>query len=365
MGNSQNNNYKKPMSIDVFSAIIKKAKTEKINSIHLYNWTEPLVHPKIGEFIDITESNGINCGISSNLNISKNIEEAIKSNPSFFRISLSGFNQDIYKIGHAGGDIDIVKKNMILLSELKSKYKSKTHIEVYYHRYLDNIDDEDLMKEFSGQLGFSFSSGMSIMMPLEKVLAVVNSEESKISDEDKKIMERMVLPPSPEVIKLASIHKKNPCTLKDDMLTLDAEGDTIICCSVFNQKKHSIGNYLNFSIDEIQKKKSTEPQCTSICDSCMNKGLHVYAQSPHIFKDLGDINLIEHRIKKITNNKDLIISLRNGEKINHNGVAFDEILYLKLNPDVKIAVTNGLFEGGYDHYRKFGQFEKRKISNDN
>ena len=84
MGNSQNNNYKKPMSIDVFSAIIKKAKTEKINSIHLYNWTEPLVHPKIGEFIDITESNGINCGISSNLNISKNIEEAIKSNPSFF-----------------------------------------------------------------------------------------------------------------------------------------------------------------------------------------------------------------------------------------------------------------------------------------
>lgn len=362
MGNSENNNYKKPIPVDVFSAIIKKAKAEKINSIHLYNWTEPLIHPKIGELISITESHGISCGISSNLNISKNIEESIKSNPSFFRISLSGFHQDIYKKGHAGGDIETVKKNMIFLSDLKSKYQSKTHIEVYYHRYLDNIDDEDLMKEFSTQLGFSFSTGMSIMMPLEKVITVVNSDESKISREDKKTMERMVLPPSPELIKLASAYKDNPCILKDGMLTLDAKGDVTICCAVFSQKKHSIGNYLEFSLNEIQKKKNTEPQCTSICNTCMSQGLHIYSQSPHLFKELGDLNLIEHRIKKIINKKDIIASIRTTEKINFNGTDFDEASYLKLNPDVKIAVTNGFFSSGLDHYQKFGQLEERKIS---
>ena len=73
MGNSENNNYKKPMPIDVFSSIIKKAKTEKIRSVYLYNWTKPLINPKIGEFISIVEKNGMECKISSNLNISKNI----------------------------------------------------------------------------------------------------------------------------------------------------------------------------------------------------------------------------------------------------------------------------------------------------
>ncbi|MDD2844998.1 MAG: hypothetical protein PHT57_08595 [Rhodoferax sp.] len=362
MGNSENKNYKKPMPLDVFSAIIKKAKAENIDSIHLYNWTEPLIHPKIGEFISITENNGISCGISSNLNTSKNIEEAIKSNPSFFRISLSGFNQDTYKIGHAGGDIEIVKNNMILLSELKLKYQSKTYIEVYYHRYLDNIDDEARMREFSEQLGFSFSSGMSIMMPLEKVVAVVESDESKITDEDKKIMARMALPPTPQVIKLAKIYKENPCALKDGMLTLDAEGNVILCCAVFDQRKHSIGNYLNFPIEVIQNKKNTEPQCTSICNTCMSKGLHIYYQSPQLFQDYGDIRMIEHRAKTINNRKNITISFRTAEKINHNGIEFDEIFYLESNPDVKVAVAKGFFESGYDHYLKFGEFEKRKIS---
>jgi hypothetical protein len=69
------------------------------------------------------------------LNITKNIDETIKANPSFFRISLSGFNQDTYQKGHVGGDIELVKNNMRLLSELKKKYSSTTIIEVYFHKY--------------------------------------------------------------------------------------------------------------------------------------------------------------------------------------------------------------------------------------
>ncbi len=362
MGNSENNNYKKPMPIDVFSAIIKKAKTEKIRSVYLYNWTEPLINPKIGEFISIVEKNGMECKISSNLNISKNIEEVIKSNPSFFRISLSGFNQETYQIGHKGGDIEIVKKNMILLSQLKSKYQSKTYIEVYYHRYLDNIDDEAHMRKFSEQLGFSFSTGMSYMMPLEKLLAVVNSDESKISEEDKKIMARLALPPLPEVIKLTEMYKDNSCTLKDDQIVLDAEGDVTICCGVFDQKKHIIGNYLNIPIKAIQQKKNTEPQCTSICNACMSKGLHVYAQSPQLFQDYSDIRMMEHRAKIINNRKQVNISFRNNTKIQENGIEFDETFYLESNPDVKVAVANGFFKSGYDHYLQFGRHEKRKPS---
>ncbi len=175
-------------------------------------------------------------------------------------------------------------------------------------------------------------------------------------------MARMVLPPLPQVIKLTKMHKENSCSLKDDMIVLDAEGDVTICCSVFDQKKYSIGNYLNTPIKAIQKKKNTEPQCTSICNACMSKGLHVYAQSPQLFQDYGDIRIIEHRAKTINNKRNINISFSNAKKIRENGIEFDEIFYLESNPDVKIAVVNGFFKSGYDHYLQFGRYEQRKPS---
>jgi pyruvate-formate lyase-activating enzyme len=158
------------MTLDLFNSIFAKAKIDGITSIHLYNWTEPLIHPKIGSFIEIVKRAGISCGISSNLNVSKNIEAAIKAVPEFFRISLSGFTQDIYQKGHAGGDVEKVKENTRLLSSLCASLKINTRIEVYYHRYLDNIYEEEKMKAFSESLGFHFLSELASLIALEKPL---------------------------------------------------------------------------------------------------------------------------------------------------------------------------------------------------
>jgi SAM-dependent methyltransferase len=40
---------------------------------------------------------------------------------------------------------------------------------------------------------------------------------------------------------------------------------------------------------------------------------------------------------------------------------FDEILYLRSNPDVKVAVEKGTIPSGQHHFRKFGQREKRRM----
>jgi pyruvate-formate lyase-activating enzyme len=168
--NSENKNSKKAMTLDLFNSIFAKAKIDGITSIHLYNWTEPLIHLKIGSFIEIVKRAGISCGISSNLNVSKNIEAAIKAAPEFFRILLSGFTQDIYQKGHACGDVEKVKENTRLLSSLCASLKINTRIEVYYHRYLDNIYEEEKMKAFSESLGFHFLSELASLIALEKPL---------------------------------------------------------------------------------------------------------------------------------------------------------------------------------------------------
>jgi len=192
IGNSENNNHKKAISYELMDEITSKAQIDGVNSIYMYNWTEPLLHNRIGDFVRMIENKGMQSGISSNLNITKNIDEAISANPSFFRISLSGFNQDTYQKGHVGGDIDFVKSNMRLLGELKKRYSSKTLIEVYYHRYLDNISDEAAVRQLSQDLGFRFSSAFATMMPLEKTLAIAEGNKENINQRDRKVLPESV-----------------------------------------------------------------------------------------------------------------------------------------------------------------------------
>jgi organic radical activating enzyme len=358
MGNSENQNSKKAMPIELFRSIVKKAVTEGITSLHLYNWTEPLVHPKIGEFVREVESAGIRCGISSNLNLSKNLESAVSANPSYFRISLSGFNQETYKLGHAGGDIEDVKRNMVKLSELKSTLKLTTDVEVYYHRYLDNTDEESLMRSFSENLGFRFASEFAVMMPLEKALAIVEGDNS-ISEADRKVLKRLALPPYPDVIDIAQQYGNVKCHLKDGMIVIDCEGNVILCCSVFNQLEHSVGKYLDLALPVIQKQKNSLPQCTSMCDRCTNHNLHVYAQFPNqgaLFEHAINRSL-EYQYRRLAHlppedelpTSEKICSFRD----------FDEAAYLANNTDVRMAVNQGFFRSGYQHYTQYGKHENR------
>lgn len=358
IGNSENNNYKKAISFDLMDKITSKAKMDGVKSIYMYNWTEPLLHNKIGDFVRMIEDKGMTSGISSNLNITKNIDEAISANPSFFRISLSGFNQDTYQKGHAGGNIELVKSNMRLLGELKKKYSAKTIIEVYFHRYLDNISEEPAMRQFAEDLGFRFSSAFATMMPLEKTLAIAEGNEEFISDKDRKVLGRIALPPTGETLALSKKMASLPCNLRDEMLTLDCAGNAVLCCTVFDQKKYNVGSYIELSLAEITIKKNSLPNCTEMCNRCMNNGLHVYAQHSHTsrFEEIAVGAALAHHLELLKGIPESI-TLTDGERVTKDG--FDELGYLANNPDVARAVSGRQLTSGYEHFYKFGQYEER------
>ena len=359
IGNSENNNFKKSISFELMDKITTKAKLDGIKSIYMYNWTEPLLHNKIGDFIRMIEDKGMASGISSNLNITKNIDETIKANPSFFRISLSGFNQDTYQKGHVGGDIELVKNNMRLLSELKKKYSSTTIIEVYFHKYFDNIGDESLMRQFSYDLGFRFSSAFATMMPLEKTLAIAEGDENFVSDNDRKVLSRIALPPKGETLALSKEMASLPCNLRDQMLTINCAGNVILCCTVFDQNKYNIGSYVDSSLADITIRKNSLPSCTDMCNRCMRNGLHVYAQYPHMprFEDIAVAASLAHHLELLKGVPE-IFNLSNGEIVTKDG--FDESGYLANNHDIAQAIYGNQFSSGYEHFFKFGQREERK-----
>jgi MoaA/NifB/PqqE/SkfB family radical SAM enzyme len=358
MGNSENLNFKKAMQLDMFKQIVEKAKGEGVRTIFLYNWTEPLVHPKIGEFIEVINAAGMDSGISTNLNLAKNMEKALAAEPGYFRISLSGFYQDTYKKGHVGGDIEVVKQNMIALSEIKQRLGLSTRIDVYYHRYLDNIEEESLMREFSEALGFDFSTGYSVMMPLEKTLAIVERDPS-VTATDYETLERLALPPYDDLINVVQHYPKQACTLKDDWLVIDCNGNTVLCCTIFNQTEYQVGKYLDMPLAELMGRKSTQKNCVDMCNRCAKKGLHVYSMYPN------QGVLERHAVNRIIdfesrNSQGLAVDSqqlgRSGEVSAEN---FDEAQYLQLNEDVRVAVSNGGFASGYQHYVLCGRLEGR------
>jgi len=358
MGNSENLNFKKSMQLDMFRQIVEKAKTEGVRTIFLYNWTEPLVHPKIGEFIEIINAAGMMSGISTNLNLAKNMEKALLAEPGYFRISLSGFHQETYRKGHVGGDIEVVKQNMIALHEIKQRLGLKTRVDVYYHRYLDNIEEEALMRDFSERLGFVFTTGYSVMMPLEKTLAIVERDPS-VTPADHETLKRLALPPYDDLINVVQHYPKQACTLKDDWLVIDCNGNTVLCCTIFNQTEYQVGKYLDMPLEELTRRKSTQQNCIDMCDRCASKGLHIYSTYPN------QGVLERHAVNRILDFERLaseglaVDSQQLGRAGEVSAENFDEGQYLRLNDDVRVAVSQGAFSSGYQHYLLCGRLEGR------
>jgi sulfatase maturation enzyme AslB (radical SAM superfamily) len=358
MGNSENTNFKKAMQVDMFKQIVDKASREGVKSVFLFNWTEPLIHPRIDEFVAIINAAGLQSGISSNLNLVKNMEKALLANPSFFRISLSGFYQETYKQGHAGGDIEVVKQNMLKLHEIRQLHGLDTVVEVYYHRYLDNLEEEGLMREFSERLGFRFATGYSVMMPLEKTFAIIEGDAS-VTATDRETLKRLALPPYEDLVNLVKQFPQQACTLKDDWLVLDCNGNTVLCCTIFNQAEYSVGKYLELPVQELMSRKSTQKNCVDLCSRCAKNGLHIYSTQPN----KGPLE--SHAVNRIIDfqRRTILEMPIDSEKLGRSGEVsaehFDEVEYLRLNDDVKTAVATGAFSSGYQHYVLFGRLEGR------
>jgi MoaA/NifB/PqqE/SkfB family radical SAM enzyme len=266
-------NPKGMMQAELLRAILEKAVKEcDLHLVALYNWSEPLLHPRLPELVRVVNSFGIESHLSTNLNRMKDIDAVLAANATALRISASGFRQETYGVSHRGGNIDIVKANMIELMAAKGRTSSTTRIELVYHRYNHNLEDEIPMKNFCTELGIEFFPVWAFMIPLEKLLSYVDRDGSvAISAEDNAIIDRLLLP-IPEALQAAQVHRDKPCTLQTEQMTLDCYGNVQLCCATYDSSKYTLGNYLERPLHDFQEMKYSNDTCTR----CMQRGAHIY-----------------------------------------------------------------------------------------
>ena len=273
-------------------AILEKATKEcKVDFVGLFNWGDPLINPYLPELIRTVKKFGLYCMLSTNLNLLKEEDELMKSEPDAFRVSMSGYTQDNYGLNHRGGDINKVFENLDRLVAAKYRTGSKTPITIYYHRYLGNLDDEFKLREFAAKRDIIFETGWAYLMPVEKMIALAYNDPNKlITDEDREVLARLVLP-FHDGIAIAERYRDKPCYLFHEQLVIDVQGNVSLCCAIYDQSKYNVGNFLELPLSEITENKHNQ----SICATCIQKGIHIYAgQNSPEFDHAATLNVFKH-----------------------------------------------------------------------
>jgi MoaA/NifB/PqqE/SkfB family radical SAM enzyme len=275
------------MDIQMFKAILEKIATEDSGNvvIQLYNWGEPLLHPKYAEIVKLVMDKGWFCAVSSNLS-HENVDMRMvaKNLPNHLRISLSGFFQDVYTRGHRSGHVSLVKSNLHKLHYFIAKYsgiESLNKVEVCYHVYRDNVDNNISNMYFLCQeLGFSFAPVWAYMMPLEGMIDAANGN---VGEDIATTSERMVISLQ-EMLVIAKQNTMPDCQLRVNQVAINHDGSVALCCGVYDEKNNISPSFLQTPRDELQKLKYQH----ELCKTCMEKSFHTIG----VYNGLGEWNRI-------------------------------------------------------------------------
>jgi MoaA/NifB/PqqE/SkfB family radical SAM enzyme len=264
------------MTLETFKSVFDKIMDDSpfTSHISLYSWGEPLLHPYLSEIIDYVHERNVAVALSSNLSIKfrTRLDKIIKSNPDLLKVSLSGFFPDAYNNTHQGGDIDLVKLNLILIRKLINKYNSNTLVDINYHLYKDNCGiNIDEMEKFANNLGFVVSKTYALVMPLERVIAHVEGKP----DLQTKLLEDNLLVTIDEGIEASSksILPENSCPFRENQININADLSVPICCTVWQRDENVVAkNFLESDLNEINKNKKN----VDLCNKCMKLRLPEY-----------------------------------------------------------------------------------------
>jgi hypothetical protein len=267
------------MEYDLFEQVVTKAESDSAArgeplSVFLYNWGEALIHPRIVDIVDLLSRKKIPFHISTNMNNEAPLKKIVRAGPASFRISLSGFSQQTYQRGHVGGDTHLVISNMYRLRHAMDHCGSNMPVEVYYHVYRDNCD-EDLaaMVQLCNSLGFRFRPGWASYMGLEKVLAHVEGTP-RWTPSDEAVLDRTVLTLD-EALAIAQQASSPQCRLQLAQTVINHDGSVPLCCSVYDPANNVASDFLSISDAELQAKRAA----AALCERCMSHAIHDYSMN--------------------------------------------------------------------------------------
>jgi len=281
------------MDPEMMERILDKIASENPSAIvFLYGNSEPFLHPNLPECIAAIKRRGLNAQFSTNLNVVRRLDETLEANPDMIIISLSGFTQEIYVRGHAGGNIEKVKENMRLIAEANAKIGQRIQILVNYHLYNDNEHELPLMEEYARNLGLGIFSSYARAISMENAIQYCRHHDPEatpfevqegrpdwnkvlppMTEAYKNVMERIKIPPTHarEMYAHHPIQSVCPVGAGSIFTFIRHDGKTELCACVAD-RRITLKDYLDTTPDELIEQRTGH----AICKQCIKYRLNLY-----------------------------------------------------------------------------------------
>jgi MoaA/NifB/PqqE/SkfB family radical SAM enzyme len=281
-----------PMLMD---AILEKIASENPNAIvFLYGNSEPFLHPNLPECIHAIHRYGLHPEMSTNLNVLNRVPEVLNARPDLIIISLSGFTQDIYVRGHAGGNIERVKENMRTLAECNNAIAEEKRVKILvnYHIYNDNEHEIAPMREYAKNLGLGFFTSMARAISMENAIQYCRSKDPDVTpfeiqegqpDWNKVLppsgdtyinaMERLKIPPTKAREMYADIPESKVCPIGAGgmFVFIRHDGQTSLCACTADRRL-KLADYLDTTPEQFIEQRVNH----SFCKECKSRKLNMY-----------------------------------------------------------------------------------------
>ena len=259
------------MSAVVFEKVIDKILREDpfVGNIQLYQWGEPLLNPDLPDIIRLANARGVQCAVSSNLNVSRDLAPVIEAGPAWFRVSVSGTGE-MYERTHTGANWSKLLANMEQLSQLRTSLNPEMKTEIFYHLYKDNRGEsmEDI-RDLCTRLGFEFHPVWAYLISLDDVLE--HLEGGTLTSEAEEAS-RMLAMDLDHGMALARQESEKEC-LVERCIHINWNLNVSHCMMFFYPQGNVAAlNFLDTSLAEIQKARKS----CSLCRRCRTQSLHRY-----------------------------------------------------------------------------------------
>ncbi|AWJ89533.1 radical SAM protein [Azospirillum baldaniorum] len=234
----------------------------------LYSWGEPFIHTALPDLIAEVKRRGYVAGISSNLNHVRNLDAVLQAGVDEIVVSLSGFSQPIYEEGHAGGDIETVKRNMAALSEAIDRTGSAARVLVHYITYRHNAgaDEFSAMAAYCEELRFEFVPSLAFFAPVEKLVEMASG---RVFPNDAPILSRLVVPVEEQLRIAAAAPAGGSCSLIEERIDIDVDGALKLCCSSYDRQFNVAPAFDGLAVEEVNQHRRE----SALCESCGSRGI--------------------------------------------------------------------------------------------
>lgn len=283
------------MDPDLMERILDKIVLENPQAIVCaYANSDPMVHPNIAKVVASIRGRGLSCEIATNGNLMRNVEAIFEAKPTLFTVSISGWTQDVYERAHRGGNIETVKKNIVLMNDVRLKMNYQGPVGISYHQYKDNMGEDQYGKvqEFARGLGLMLvtSNGRSITMEntIQELRRLDGVEQSRpygpmkngldlntalppTSESYRKGMERVLFHPK-DARQLYERWPVSPVCVISDVFTEIRHDGRVQLCPWTDDQRLTMGNFLDMSPQDRARARLGHP----FCKECLHYRTNLY-----------------------------------------------------------------------------------------